>query len=268
MMDSWILQGGHPIVSVGRDTLSQSPFSYGPPTPARRAPSARRGRSRSWSAPSTALRASASCWGADRGAAPGGRGGQRRGWGVYRLSYDDLSPLAGRLGDLDPLERSNLFADTWALVLAGRAELRRSWPSPPTSAARASRASSPWSPAPSACATAPPRRRRAMRWRRPPGPCSARRSARLGWDRRDGEGERIPTIRALVLGSLGTIGADPAVRAEAARRFDAARPSARLDPDIEGAVLAVVADQLRPGDYETILDRYRHRPPPKRSCAT
>ena len=39
------------------------------------------------------------------------------------------------------------------------------------------------------------------------------RSADLGWDRRKDDGERIPTLRALLLSCLGTIGADPAVRA-------------------------------------------------------
>ena len=132
---------------------------------------------------------------------------------------------------------------------------RRSWPSPPTSPARRSRASSPWSPGPSASATAPPPTTSAMRWRRVPGPCSDRRRPGSAGTAGRVRASAIPTTRALVLSSLGTIGADPVVRAEAARRFDGPDP---VDPDIEGAVLAAVAHQLRPGDYETILDRYRH----------
>ena len=86
------------------------------------------------------------------------------------------------------------------------------------------------------------------------------RAAALGWERAEGEGERVPTLRALLIGELGTVGADPGIREEAARRFDAAAP---VDPDLEGAVLRVVAAQLRPGDYEAVLDVYRHPATPQ-----
>ncbi len=255
MMNSWILQGGHPIVSVGRDTLSQSPFSYGPP------PAGEESAIGSvWQVPVLVRTLDGTpgervLLGADTVLRPAGEVVNAGGWGVYRLSYDDLSPLAGRLGDLDPLERFNLFADAWALVLAGRAELS-------TFLALAADLAGEEEPgifslvagALGLCdraASDDERHAVAAGTRALFGPTSAR----LGWDRREGEGERVPTTRALVLSSLGTIGADPVVRAEAARRFDGPDP---VDPDIEGAVLAAVAHQLRPGDYETILDRYRH----------
>ena len=44
---------------------------------------------------------------------------------------------------------------------------------------------------------------------------------RLGWDRTDTDDERTPSLRSAVLRTLGTIGADPDVRAEAAARFAA-----------------------------------------------
>jgi puromycin-sensitive aminopeptidase len=66
-------------------------------------------------------------------------------------------------------------------------------------------------------------------------------------------------LRALLLGALGTTGADPDVRAEAARRFDIALGGGPpLDPDLEAAVLRTVADQCRAGDFEVVLERYRH----------
>ena len=44
------------------------------------------------------------------------------GSGYYRVAYpsDHLARLAGRLGDLAPLERYNLVSDTWASALAGQ----------------------------------------------------------------------------------------------------------------------------------------------------
>ncbi len=47
VMDTFILQGGHPLVSLHGDTLSQQPFSLGPVPPARRRPSGRSGACRS-----------------------------------------------------------------------------------------------------------------------------------------------------------------------------------------------------------------------------
>ena len=83
----------------------------------------------------------------------------------------------------------------------------------------------------------------------------------LGFDATAGEGERTPTLRALAINLLGTVGADDAVRAEAARRFDASPIGGGLataiPADIETAILAVVAELVRPGDYEAVLARYR-----------
>jgi hypothetical protein len=60
---------------------------------------------------------------------------------------------------------------------------------------------------------------------------------------------------------LGTIGADANVRAAAAARFDASpMGGGNGDPipaDVESATLAVMARLLRPGDYDTVLERYR-----------
>ena len=83
----------------------------------------------------------------------------------------------------------------------------------------------------------------------------------LGFDATPGESERTPSLRALAINLMGTVGADAAVRAEAARRFDASPIGGGSgDPipaDIEAATLAVVAQLLRPGDYDALLERYR-----------
>jgi puromycin-sensitive aminopeptidase len=68
----------------------------------------------------------------------------------------------------------------------------------------------------------------------------------------------------MLISTLGTIGADPAVTGEAIRRFDTdAAGGERIDPDLEGAVLHSVAARVRDGDYEIILERYRNPATPQ-----
>jgi hypothetical protein len=90
---------------------------------------------------------------------------------------------------------------------------------------------------------------------------------RLGFESQPGEGERTPTLRSLAISLLGDVGADPEVRAEAARRFDespigggSGKP---IPADVESATLAVVAQLLRPGDYDALLERYRDASTPQ-----
>jgi aminopeptidase 2 len=90
---------------------------------------------------------------------------------------------------------------------------------------------------------------------------------RLGFDATAGEGERTPTLRSLAINVLGTVGADADVRAEAARRFDASPlcggSGQPIPTDIETATIAVVAQLLRPGDYDALLERYRNAATPQ-----
>jgi hypothetical protein len=82
----------------------------------------------------------------------------------------------------------------------------------------------------------------------------------LGFEAQPGEGDRTPTLRSLAINLLGTVGADAGVRAEAARRFDQSPivgGSVPIPADVEAATLAVVAQLVRPGDYDALLARYR-----------
>ena len=83
----------------------------------------------------------------------------------------------------------------------------------------------------------------------------------LGFESRAGEGDRTPTLRALTINILGTVGADPTVRGGSRARFDdSPLGGGKGDPipaDVESATLAVVARLMRPGDYDAVLARYR-----------
>ncbi|MFI5036283.1 MAG: M1 family metallopeptidase [Acidimicrobiales bacterium] len=261
VMDSWIYQGGHPLVSLEGGKLHQQPFSYGPA----RGPSA---IGSTWLVP--VLTRSLEGGPASRhllsdvpivvhDAAPVvvNAGGS----GVFRSRYGatERTAMVARLGDLEDLERFTFIADAWALLFAGLL----TWPDFLAVARGMGGQDEPasWT----TIATAIDHVHRAV--------ADSHRAAlvgqvrelftpqfeRLGWDPAPGDSERTPQQRAVVVGVLGTVGADEAVRAEAARRFEADD----LDGDLAAAVLRVVAEQNRPGDYETFLERFRHARTPQ-----
>jgi puromycin-sensitive aminopeptidase len=263
--DSWILQGGHPLVTLRDGELRQEPFAYAPSGPAEES-----AIGSLWQVP-VIVRAAGSATetrlllsdepfvlGDLAGAGPAVV--NAGGWGVYRTGYSagQLAELGSHLGDLAPLERANLFHDTWALVLAGHVSLGEfldlgaqlgddDEPSTFSTVAGAlglcDRVIADADRPALAAAT-----------RSLLGP----RAAALGWEPRPGEGERMPTLRALLVSTLGTLGDDEATRREARARYDAAAAGgAAIDPDLESAVLDVVADAGRTADYEAYLARYR-----------
>jgi puromycin-sensitive aminopeptidase len=278
VMDTFILQGGHPLLTLEGSTLSQAPFSFGPvpagtvsaigtswnvPVAVRALPAdGRPGASTSHLVLGPAPLAIPE---AEQGLAVVNAGG----WGVFRVAYESAhrAALAERLSDLTPLERANLVADTWATTLSGRSTLeeflllgaRLGLEPDPT----------PWAPLSSALALC---HRLTEEADRPAleaavdalvGP----QFAHLGFEAVAGEGDRTPTLRALAIHLLGVVGADPEVRAEAASRFDASPEGGGSGPpipaDVESATLAVVAQLLRPGDYEALLERYRSAATPQ-----
>jgi len=174
---------------------------------------------------------------------------------------DHRLALADHLAELTPLERANLVADTWATTLAGHSTLREFLllaaklelePDP-----------TPWAPVSAALhlvrrivteADLPALRRMVAALVGP-------QFHHLGFEAQPGEGERTPTLRSLAINLMGTVGDDAGVRAEAARRFDASPLGGGdgdpIPADVESATLAVVAQLLRPGDYDALLERYR-----------
>ena len=265
IMDTWINQGGYPLVRVGDDgSLTQDPFSY------RDRPGGAIGSE--WQVPvlTRALQGD----GVDpqpilldgRGAGPD-RAGETEvrvvnagGSGYYRVAYPTamVERLAARLSDLDPLERYNLVSDAWAAALSGRAPLSDLLRLARALVDSAEGDPSVWSVVLGALGlfdrVVPegdrPALARAIRT------LLGTLAGDLGWDPRDDDGERTPTLRSSVLRTLGTIGVDQGIRAEAGRRFAAAR-SAPLHPDTESAILDIVAATGGAAQYETFLDHYR-----------
>ncbi len=255
VMNTWILQGGYPLITLEDGMISQIPFAYGPAT----------GESAigtSWKVPVTTrslkggpvdvhlLGDDAIAISDDPPVVVNARGS-----GYYRARYGvtESAALADHVDELDAVERAVLLSDSWALLFssqisadqfltigAGLGDLDE-----PT----------PWG----TLATAVGYIKRALPDGRASGFAERVRAIfgpqfeRLGWDARPGESALAPQLRAIVLSTLGTVCADEAIIAEAQRRFDANDVSG----DLANAILRVVASRDRPGDYETFLERYR-----------
>ncbi|HLK45339.1 MAG TPA: M1 family metallopeptidase, partial [Acidimicrobiales bacterium] len=237
IMDTWILQGGHPVVTVRDATLTQQPFQFAAPS----GPSA---IGREWLVPvrsrpldgGTAVAQLLGATPAPLASAPPSivnEGGS----GAYRTSYEpaELAALADRLDELAEVERAVLLGDTRALARAGL----RSVADVLTIARGLGSAVEPaaWSIVEDQLEFLD---RVVDDARRP----AFERTARdlfapvldaLGWASRDGEDERAGLVRATAITVLGRLARDEAVRAEAVARFDAGA----VEGELAGAVVDV-----------------------------
>ncbi len=264
IMTTWIDQGGYPLLEADENgSLTQVPFSY------QAEPGGAIGSD--WQVPVLArpigdIETGPAAVLMDGTELPGGAWDSEGephlvnagGSGYYRVAYPTatIELLAERLADLAPLERYNLVSDSWAAALAGRAPL--------TDVVRLARAladsnegdPSVWSVVLGAVGLFervvpdPDRPSLAASVRALLGPLGAR----LGWEPGDDDGERTPSLRASVLRTLGTVGDDHGVLEEARRRFTG---PGGLDPDIESAVLDIVAAHGGPAEFDSFLARYR-----------
>jgi puromycin-sensitive aminopeptidase len=279
IMDSWLLQGGFPLVTVeepgdgaevrGSVVLGQEAFAYAPAD----GPSA---IGSTWTVPMivrqlagdearTLLRS------ATEQMVVGDGGASTvvvnaHGSGYYRVRYSParLRHLAERLDDLEVLERFNLLSDTWAVVVAGRADLDEFFVL--AEALHDETDPDVWAQVTGALAFLDHALDDAVRPRL--GEYGRALLApvlrRVGWDPAKGEDPRTATLRAHVIGSLGVVGQDEEVRAEARRRFTAARTGKMtLDPDLTAAVLATVARAGGRDEFDVFVDRYRHPATPQ-----
>ncbi len=277
IMDSWIYQGGYPLVSAalgsgGRSvTLTQRRFLY-----------AEGGKgvatAGGWVVPVN-LRASVGgrvvhhrslLAGDEVRVALGGAADwvvvNDGAWGFYRVAYSPglLDALTGHLDQLDALERMALVGDTWARVVAGDLDLE-GWVDV-VGALGPETDPDVWltilSPLDLLDLVASEADRKAVRAfaTRTAGPALQR----LGWDPPDGEDQRQGTLRARLVSALGILAGDDEVRAEALRRFERFRADpGSLHPDLVAAVVHVVAAAGGREAYETMVELGRRSATPQ-----
>jgi len=253
IMDTWILQGGHPILSVVDGTVTQSPFAYGPA-------GAESAIGSTWQVPlSTRPLDSDVVTRQVLGDTPvtvaPGTLVNAGGWGVYRTSYgaSELAEITSHLPALQPLERATLVADTWAATLAGRQDAAGFLRLAAGLGTQIEPAT--WAVVSTALHTIDAFIAESDR----PALAAATTSLfgdlhdLLGWESTDDVDEQAPTLRSMVLGILGTLGEDAGIRAEAGQRFAAGDP----EGDIAGAIISIVGSLGRREDFATVVERYR-----------
>jgi puromycin-sensitive aminopeptidase len=261
IMDTWIFQGGHPIVSVAADgdsvTLAQKRFRFLPDD-----------GEATWAVPllvslpgggpTTVLLDQTSTTVEVPGAA-GGVVVNAGGHGFYRVAYSPelLAALGDRLAELAPVERSLLVDDTWASVLAG---------STPASAfldlaARFSTETDPavWTTLSTGLGAIDrildgDDRARFQAWVRA---LVQPALEKLGWEPGFGESELLAQTRQLVLALAGGIGDDPQVQERARRVLDRTLAGDPVDPNVAAAAVSIVAGVGTDADWERYVERYR-----------
>ncbi|MGB8179623.1 MAG: M1 family metallopeptidase [Acidimicrobiales bacterium] len=261
VMDTWILQGGFPLVTLESGHVTQRPFRYLPAT----GESAvgehwlvpLLTRSLDGGEPSRHLLDDEPIAVTDAGPILLNAGGS----GYFRSRYAsaELAQIAPRVAELSELERATLLSDSYAALLANAI----TWSDFYAVAQGLGDQDEP-NPWESVAAAIDMVRRALNDEQRVTLRDQVRQLfepqlARLGWDPKNGEGQLAPQLRSLVISTLGVAGEDEGVRAEANKRFDANE----IPGDIANAVLRVVATQDRPGDYETFLERHRVAPTPQ-----
>ena len=269
IMDSWIFQGGHPVVSVAKTadgkglTLSQQRFRY---------LASDDDASVQWQVP-VMLRVKTAdglvtrkvlldgpSTTVDLGAPIGWVVANERGSGFFRTRYspDLLAAMTASLDGLSPVERFNLVSDTWASVTAGLTPV-------PDFVALAKLFTDEtdrnvWVALLGGLETlhrylAPADRPKLQALVRDlVGPSVAR----LGWERKPGEADLVAQLRGTLIAALGTTGEDASTQARA-RKLHAAYVTDRaaVDRDVVPAVIGITAHTGTVDDYDLFWSRYK-----------
>jgi puromycin-sensitive aminopeptidase len=276
IMDSWIFQGGHPVVSVAKTatgnglTLSQQRFRYlasEDDTAARwQVPVMLRVKTADGLETRKVLLEDAATT-VDLGAPVEWVVANERNSGFYRTRYTPelLGGLTSTLQDsLSPVERFNLVSDTWASVVAGLTPVpdflslaklfgnetdRNVWLAILGGLEVLNRFMEPAD-----------RPKLQALVRDLVGPSAAR----LGWGRRAGESDLTAQLRGTLIGALGTTGEDPATQARA-RELHAAYVQDRtsVDRDVVPAVMAITAHTGDAATYDLYWSRYKSAATPQ-----
>jgi puromycin-sensitive aminopeptidase len=263
IMDTWIYQGGHPIVLVQDGTLAQRAFELAPPI----GPSSIGGP---WRVPvrtrtigeGDSIRQLLSDEPAPI-ASPAPCVVNAGGTGFYRTSYGptELAVIVERLDALSEIERAVLLGDTWALARAGERTVGDMFSL--ASGLSTQVEPSTWDAVDQVLGfldravdqDGRVRELLAARTRSLLTPVFTT----LGWDPVVGEDERAQVLRATLVRRLGTTGADHSIRIEAAARFDAGV----VEGDLAHAIVAVVNSMRRPGDFDEMHRRFKEAKDPQ-----
>ncbi|MEY2399762.1 MAG: tricorn protease interacting factor [Actinomycetota bacterium] len=266
IMDTWIYQGGYPLVTVTASddgasiTLSQTRFRYDGESDAT-----------TWKAP-VVVRAGGEEQRVVLGdepitltvAADGPVVVNAGGWGFFRVKYDDAlaSRIAAGLSTLSEIERYNLASDAWAATLGGFADVGATLDL--LSSYGQETNPSTWSLL-SEIAGVLSRVHDAAGLRQYVNSLAAPSAERLGWEIAEGEPETAGMVRGAVLELLGTVGGDVGVAAEARRRVDAAAEgdTAALSGDIRRAALQTVGSTADEAAFQTLLNGMRNATTPQ-----
>jgi puromycin-sensitive aminopeptidase len=264
MMDSWIFQGGHPVISAELSGTSLSleqkrflflgaddPTQWTVPVAIRTAQSSEQ----------TRVLVDGPTASVDLEQSPEWLVVNARGNGFYPVRYSPqlLDALCSNISELDSLERFGLVTDTWNACRAGETDiddvlkmvLRLKDDSEPNvwrSLGAPLRALDHLVET----GNRPAFRKLVQSFAQP-------NFERLGWERSPGESELTASLRSAVIGILGGIGGDQSIRAEAAERFNRYQsdPSA-LDAELVATAQLVLAATNEVTHYETLLSRFKN----------
>ena len=271
LMDSWVFQGGLPVVSVSSSSkmviARQEPFSFLVDRPGDSAIGER------WIIP-LAIRNlgnydHVSQYLLDEDSAVIQELGYEipivnaHGHGYYRVSYSPelLAKILDSFESLDELERFGLIADTWAMVVAGR----DSWASFLTIAKAYSQGvyleQAGWAVIAQGLEAAAKARGEDRR-----DEIAATAAAlftplldALGTSPKAGEAETTGVLRALAISTMGILVRDREIIEFAREAFRAEMSrEGSLEPSLASAILHTVAANADEADYAFVLDRFRH----------
>lgn len=252
LMDSWILQGGFPIVTASRSpagevTLAQSPFTY----------LAEGDDSRYWEVPvlyrslgSAATAPQSILLGVTPTTLPSSDAAgvivNAGGHGFYRVRYDAAlaREITASFASLEPVERYGIVADTWASILAGTGSMASFLDI--IRALSTERDPNVWSAALLGVrrldATADDATRPLLQElvRGLLGPIVDE----LGVSRTPDESPLTSSLRGTLTEALGSLGNDPGVGDRAAAMFDRVlADDGSVDPDLGPALLSIAASR-------------------------
>ncbi len=266
VMDSWIFQGGHPVVAASADddgtiTLSQERFRYdGEPDDAR------------WQVPVVAAVGTGTGEHTERLVLedPEALNAGNPDWvmvnptadGFYRVAYEDglIDRLLEGGPDLDPLQRYVLVDDQWALTVADRLSVANYLAFAERMATTEDDLAV-WRRLAGTLGTldhmVPDDGRAGLqaRVRAMVGPAWGR----VGWERVAGENDRVGELRGVLARTRAVGGND----AEAIARCRELMAAEGVDPALAAATIAVVAATGDEADYDEIRQRYENAPTPQ-----